>query len=115
MYHLDYPPRFDLILKERDAALWCYSCLYRKREGKSGKTACKLRGVCTNPKTVDESKTPLSDIEIEDGDDQEEDLTLDPSGKRKEMEGTPPDKSVAQKLKEDNLNDTVDVPPEESS
>ena len=34
-------------MRGRDTSEWCHSCLIRKREGKAGKTACKLRGMCS--------------------------------------------------------------------
>ena len=99
----------------RDASEWCYPCLYRKREGKSNKSGCKLRGQCKNPKAVGSEKEDRSedDIETDDAHDEtyfdvedfedkvtEDDHTSGP--KRKEMEGTPPEKSVSQRLKDDN-------------
>ena len=56
----------------RDASEWCYPCLYRKREGKSNKSGCKLRGMCKNPKIVDTEKGVPSEDDIETDDAQDE-------------------------------------------
>ena len=68
--------------------------------------------MCQNPKTVVDSKGYLSDNkETEDHEDEAPQEFQESERKRKEMEGTPPDKSTAQKPKEDtSLNDTVEAP-----
>ena len=110
----------------RDASEWCYPCLYRKREGKSNKSGCKLRGPCINPKIADSDKGVPAEEDVETDDNPDETFfdvddfyTGNPpennenSGgkppensksygpKRKEMDGTPPEKSLSQRPKED--------------
>ena len=98
----------------RDASEWCFPCLYRKKEGKAGKTACKLRNVCINPDTS-ENKEDNSDDELEEEEDEfldqsilafrntleEQENSANTNLKRKEMEGTPPEKSQAQRTKDE--------------